>query len=267
MLSTLVTKHIDMDSSKFEKLSSELFALIQEEKANLDVERNRLLQEKESLHKEMEMMSKIKPKDGDVITLNVGGKKITTRRSTLCQVEGSMLAAMFSGRWEDRLERDEKGNIFLDFNPNLFIPIVNYLRDMRIENPEKPAKKPQIREEDRESFNALVAYLGLENQFGSQTQTISGIQDSPVKKGQPNWHWDPAKKGSAITLDSTRKIATLNSTYSWYMVLADQALLDGMEFQAKIQTICTIDQNYYGMAFGVAPRSISNLEGGSAIMG
>jgi hypothetical protein len=30
--------------------------------------------------------------DNDIIHLNVGGQKLTTERSTLCQVEGSLLA-------------------------------------------------------------------------------------------------------------------------------------------------------------------------------
>ena len=45
-------------------------------------------------------------RDDDIITLDVGGKKFKTRRSTLCQVEGSLFATMCSGRWED-IERDK----------------------------------------------------------------------------------------------------------------------------------------------------------------
>jgi hypothetical protein len=39
----------------------------------------------------------------DVIELNVGGQRMATKRSTLCQIKGSLLASMFGGRW--------KGNI------------------------------------------------------------------------------------------------------------------------------------------------------------
>jgi hypothetical protein len=37
-------------------------------------------------------------RDDDVVSLNVGGTSLATRRSTLCSVPGSLLAAMFSGR-------------------------------------------------------------------------------------------------------------------------------------------------------------------------
>ena len=33
------------------------------------------------------------------VRLNVGGAMFETTQSTLCSVEGSMLASMFSGRW------------------------------------------------------------------------------------------------------------------------------------------------------------------------
>lgn len=38
-------------------------------------------------------------------------------RSTLCKVEGSLLADVFSGRWEGRLVYDKNGAVFMDFDP------------------------------------------------------------------------------------------------------------------------------------------------------
>ena len=53
--------------------------------------------------------------DADVIQLNVGGStNIAVLRRTLTQFEDSMLAAKFSGRWDDSLEKDRDGNIFVD---------------------------------------------------------------------------------------------------------------------------------------------------------
>ena len=66
--------------------------------------------------------------DDDIIDLNVGGQKLSTTRSTLCLVEGSLLASMFSGRWEDSLKRDKDGAVFFDFNPQHFALILDYLR-------------------------------------------------------------------------------------------------------------------------------------------
>ena len=48
----------------------------------------------------------------DVIDLNVGGFHYTTSLLTLRKYEDSMLAVMFSGRYD--LVRDEKGHIFID---------------------------------------------------------------------------------------------------------------------------------------------------------
>ena len=99
--------------------------------------------------------------DNDIINLNVGGQKLTTKRSTLCQVESSLLAIMFSGRWEESLERDQDGAVFLDFNPQYFVLILDYLRDKRIAQPGKPISLPKVADDQSERFNNLLQYLGL----------------------------------------------------------------------------------------------------------
>ena len=54
----------------------------------------------------------------DKLKLNCGGAPITTRRSTLCNLfPDTMLAALFSGRWDRRLLRDSKKRVFLDVHP------------------------------------------------------------------------------------------------------------------------------------------------------
>ena len=53
---------------------------------------------------EMQQKEAVDMSDDDIINLNVGGTKLTTLRSTLCQVEDSLLTAMFSGRWEDNIK-------------------------------------------------------------------------------------------------------------------------------------------------------------------
>ena len=97
----------------------------------------------------------------DIINLNVGGTKLTTLRSTLCQVEDSLLATMFSGRWEDNIKRDQDGAVFFDFNPQYFILVLDYLRAKKIATPQNPPPLPKVPEDQEESFNSLVQYLGL----------------------------------------------------------------------------------------------------------
>jgi len=62
-------------------------------------------------------MSQATMNSDDIITLTVGGQLFNTLRSTLCVMEGTMLEAMFSGRWDGNHSKDQQGNIFLDFTP------------------------------------------------------------------------------------------------------------------------------------------------------
>ena len=67
--------------------------------------------------------------DNDVLQLNVGGQtNIAVRRSTLTQFEDSMLAAKFSGRWDDSMEKDRDGNIFIHQDPESFVTLIKHLR-------------------------------------------------------------------------------------------------------------------------------------------
>lgn len=59
--------------------------------------------------------------------MNVGGKIFATTKTTLCKVEGCMLAAMFSGRHQ--LSKGPDGAYFIDRSPKHFETILNFLRD------------------------------------------------------------------------------------------------------------------------------------------
>ncbi|GFH61302.1 hypothetical protein CTEN210_17778 [Chaetoceros tenuissimus] len=63
----------------------------------------------------------------DIIHLNVCGTEMFARRDTLTAVKGSRLAALFSGRWESKLLRDEKNRVFMDVDPDAFRKILDYL--------------------------------------------------------------------------------------------------------------------------------------------
>ena len=127
----------------------------------IEGERAKLRAEVEAFNQEKEKMKGLDVSDDDIIRLNVGGQKFTTTRSTLYQVEGSLLATMFSGRWEDAVKRDEDGAVFFDFNPQYFGYILDYLRAKRIATPEKPAPLPKVPQDQAQNFDNLVEYLGL----------------------------------------------------------------------------------------------------------
>eukprot|EP00026_Physarum_polycephalum_P012190 Phypoly_transcript_12469.p1 GENE.Phypoly_transcript_12469~~Phypoly_transcript_12469.p1 ORF type:complete len:326 (+),score=33.49 Phypoly_transcript_12469:114-1091(+) len=65
----------------------------------------------------------------DQITLNVGGQKFTTSKTTLLSHKGSFFDAMLSsGKWKP----DSKGRYFIDRNPELFPVILDYLRTGKV---------------------------------------------------------------------------------------------------------------------------------------
>jgi BTB/POZ domain len=79
-------------------------------------------------------------KQNDVLYLNVGGGTvINVSRKTLTQVEGSMLASHFSGRWDDSVEKDHDGNFFINQPPDLFLPLIDFFRDKLCETPSSPS--------------------------------------------------------------------------------------------------------------------------------
>ena len=131
----------------------------------VESERAKIKAEIEAYKAEKERIEAVNARDDDLINLNVGGTKITTTRLTLCQVEDSLLAAMFSGRWEDNIKRDQDGAVFFDFNPQHFILVLDYLRVKKIETPENPPPLPKVPEDQEKSFNSLVQYLGLSNEI------------------------------------------------------------------------------------------------------
>lgn len=63
----------------------------------------------------------------DIVTINVGGKLFTTRKSTLTSYSSSILCAILNGK--HTVSYDKDGNIFIDRDPKLFEYILNYLRD------------------------------------------------------------------------------------------------------------------------------------------
>ena len=208
----------------------------------IEEERAKMRQEVEAYKAEKLRMKAVEVSDNDIINLNVGGTKITTKRSTLCQVSGSLLASMFSGRWETSLERDEDGRIFFDFNPQYFVLILDYLRAKRVATPENPAPLPKVPDDQAKNFNNLIEYLGL-------THEIVPAPIAPPEKF--NLH------STGVTLQEGGKVAVRdNSTYTHKYVFGDNVYHQGIvRRKLKIESF----QNNYWMLVGmvkgdVAPR-------------
>ena len=81
-------------------------------------------------------------KPDDVITLDVGGTRLRVLRSTLCYVEGSLLASMFSGRWDDSLVKDDQGAFFIDQPYEHFKALLDFFRSCAL--PAANGPRPSI---------------------------------------------------------------------------------------------------------------------------
>ena len=193
----------------------EMVKLVESEKAKMKAEI-------EAYESEKLRMKGVEVSNDDIINLNVGGEKITTKRSTLCQVQGSLLASMFSGRWEKSLARDENGRIFFDFNPQYFVFILDYLRAKKISTPENPAPLPKVPEEQVKNFNNLVEYLGLSDEI---------IPADIVQDHKFNLH------STGVTLIEGGKVAVHNSTSSHKYVLGENICREGVvKLKLKIES-------------------------------
>eukprot|EP01006_Ploeotia_vitrea_P067873 TRINITY_DN98772_c0_g1_i1.p1 TRINITY_DN98772_c0_g1~~TRINITY_DN98772_c0_g1_i1.p1 ORF type:complete len:326 (-),score=31.23 TRINITY_DN98772_c0_g1_i1:81-1058(-) len=143
-------------------MSSELQEVLVKAGELLKSESRQLQRERDELQHERSMMLRdTAPTGGDVIELNVGGEVVTTLRSTLTQVDGSLLSVMFSGRWDDSLDTDKNGLPFLDFNPIIFKRLLSYLRCLRIRSPTQPLRFPRPSADLVEEWGLMVDYLGV----------------------------------------------------------------------------------------------------------
>jgi len=99
---------------------------IQQLKEEYNRDREQLKIDKENLKYEKELSGPVY--ETDVIHLNIGGEVIATTRQTLTSHSKSLLSILFNGRWERRLPCDNDGNIYLDFNQDLFRHLLDQLQ-------------------------------------------------------------------------------------------------------------------------------------------
>ena len=139
---------------------------------SLLAKRRKLLNEREEeLKKAYEKLEKEKKslgcgKDGDVIYLNVGGTLMATLRSTLTYVEDSMLAARFSGRWDDSIAKDKECNFFIDQPIEIFRPMIDFIRDKLSHTPLTAAPRSPDESDFNENYKKFNAFKRMVEYFG-----------------------------------------------------------------------------------------------------
>eukprot|EP00743_Colponemidia_sp_Colp-15_P005695 GILK01006123.1.p1 GENE.GILK01006123.1~~GILK01006123.1.p1 ORF type:complete len:342 (+),score=37.32 GILK01006123.1:16-1041(+) len=198
--------------------------LEQSTQQTLENERKILQERRQALDDEIASMQKLPARQNDVVSVNCGGKKLMVKRSTLCTVEGSVLASMFSGRWEDSLEKDVKGNVFFDFNPDCFERIVNHIRLRLIEDPAKASPAPEIPSHLRTEFHALVQYLGLE--------AIFAAKPSSSLRFQQNGFFALTEDGTTVTNDGGARESAQAISF-----VEGMPATDVMEFSVRVLKI------------------------------
>ena len=100
----------------------------------------------------------------DMLEINAGGKIIVTKRSILTNnyTTGTTFGALFSGRWDKKLQRDSNGRIFLDVNSECFQTILTYLNEL--EN--IPCTTPALPSVNDEYLHVLWQQLQLFDLWG-----------------------------------------------------------------------------------------------------
>ena len=214
----------------------------------VEEERAKMTQEIEAYKAEKLRMKAVEVSDDDIINLNVGGKKMTTKRSTLCQVKGSLFSSMFSGRWETSLARDEDGRIFFDFNPQHFVLILDYLRGKAIATPENPVPLPKVPDDQVKSFNNLIEYLGLSDEIVLAPIALDEIVPAPIA---PLEKFNLHSRG--VTLQEGGTVAVHDATRGYKYVLGDNVYRQGIvRRKLKIESF----QNNYWMLVGMVKGDV-----------
>ena len=104
---------------------------------------NRVRQEQESIDAMSKKLDQVH--FSSTVKLNVGGKHFITSVQTLRKDPNSMLAAMFSGKFDTKPSED--GSFFIDRDGTHFRFILNYLRDGELILPEGATALKQLQKE------------------------------------------------------------------------------------------------------------------------
>ncbi|KAK1732631.1 hypothetical protein QTG54_016692 [Skeletonema marinoi] len=137
--------------------ATQMNKLQEKEKQLLD----RLSKLNEEKHKTASANGNIDVSDDDFLEINAGGKVIAVKRATLTQLQGSRLEAMFSGRWDKKLDRDSSGRLFLDVNSDCFQAIVDYMNELAISSEDDPPMPPTVDDELQHILSHQMNLFGL----------------------------------------------------------------------------------------------------------
>jgi len=147
---------------------------MEKQQKDFEERQKRLEEREEELRKEREAFDKDRlvvyngTRPSDVLNINIGGTVTSVLRRTLTSIPGSMLASKFSGRWDDSIDRDEKGNFFINQDYNMFWYVIQHLRNLDNWGNTCLVNSPVIRKDEKFStldFYGMIQYYGLTDAF------------------------------------------------------------------------------------------------------
>jgi hypothetical protein len=139
-----------------------------------------------------------------IITLNVGGTRFQTTRSTLLSREDTFFTRLLSERMGSL--KDETGAFFIDRDPSLFAPILNFLRMGRLVLSNNVALKDVLFEADFYGISAgeerkeerveFTSFSERDRKFGHHFVGHTNTQvNELVKQGWNIDKWDSSTNG------------------------------------------------------------------------
>jgi len=158
-------------------------------------------------------MQQLFPDTADILQINCSGKAFTLSRSILCSLEGSNLSQMFSTAFIGNIPRDPEGRLYVDFNPQCFSIIVDYLQNRRL-RPDAPL--PVIPSKHQQSMDLLAEALKLkpflsENQVCPEHGTSLYVTGNMIQAMHPGWQVISSKNPLSIAGASYFEVKILSN--------------------------------------------------------
>jgi len=118
-----------------------------------------------------------------MLDINVGGEMIRVSRETFTHTKGTVLEALFSGRWDNQLQRDKKGCIFLDVNPTCFRCIIDHLKDCMTDPSFDNTSHLRVDDENQAFLEHTLRSLGFGDSFVDESNILTARKFiSPVRE-------------------------------------------------------------------------------------
>jgi len=169
-------------TSELERLRQDTEDWCTSEKAKIGAEWKRL-------DRLSEQMNELWPQETEIIDINCSGTVFTISRRSLCSIEGSVLSRVFSDEFISEVPRDEMGRFFLDFNPQCFGLVIEYLQNRRLR---LDAPTPVVPVAQRHNMELLAEAWKLtpflhENRINPVHTTSLLVRGNTIQSTHPGW--------------------------------------------------------------------------------